>query len=94
MKELMIDNKHDRIFVIGDIHGCALELNLLLQKLPLTTGSLIIFIGDYIDRGEDSKGVIDQIIKLKKTYDIVTLKGNHEQMFLDFYLDKGTILSK
>jgi len=90
MNEFMIDNKYDRIYVIGDIHGCALELNLLLQKLPLTTDSLIIFIGDYLDRGEDSKGVIDLIIKLKKTYDIVTLKGNHEQMFLDFYEDKNT----
>lgn len=90
MRVLMIDNKYDRIFVIGDIHGCALELKLLLRKLPLTTDSTIIFIGDYIDRGEDSKGVIDLILKLKKTHNIVTLKGNHEQMFLEFYEDKNT----
>ena len=50
----------------------------------------MIFIGDYIDRGEDSKGVIEPIIKLKTNYNIVTLKGNHEQMFLDFYEDNKT----
>ena len=86
----MIDNMYDRIFVVGDIHGCALELNLLLRKLPVTADSLIIFIGDYIDRGEDSKGVIDFLIKLKKSCNVVTLKGNHEQMFLEFYEDKNT----
>jgi predicted MPP superfamily phosphohydrolase len=56
----------------------------------LTADSLIIFIGDYIDRGEDAKGVIDLIIKLKKHYNIVTLKGNHEPMCLEFYEDKNT----
>jgi serine/threonine protein phosphatase 1 len=44
----------------------------------------IICIGDYIDRGPDSKGVIDQILELrKKGYDIITLRGNHEQIMLD-----------
>jgi serine/threonine protein phosphatase 1 len=48
----------------------------------------LVFIGDYIDRGSDSKGVLDFILKLKKELkNVVCLRGNHEEMFLDFYLE-------
>lgn len=73
-----------KIFAFGDIHGCSLELSLILERLPLTPESLLIFLGDYVDRGEDSKGVIEEILNLKKKYKVVALKGNHEKMFLDF----------
>jgi serine/threonine protein phosphatase 1 len=80
-------------FAFGDIHGSALELRALLSKLPLKEGDELIFLGDYIDRGEHSKQVIDIIIDLKNKYPhckIVTLKGNHEKMFLDFLKDSTT----
>src|SRR5258705_3252599 len=74
-----------RIFVIGDIHGCCNTFKkLLLEKLSIQKSDIIYCIGDYVDRGNDSKGVIDFIISLRiKGYQIHTLRGNHEQMMLD-----------
>jgi serine/threonine protein phosphatase 1 len=72
------------IFAIGDIHGCASELRKLLDKLPLTQTSQIVFLGDYVDRGPHSREVIELIIELKKKNDVITLMGNHESMFMEF----------
>ncbi len=72
------------IFAIGDVHGSAKELGLLLEQLPLELDSTIVFLGDYVDRGPDSRAVIDAILKLRERYNVVTLLGNHEQMLLDF----------
>lgn len=74
-----------RIFAIGDIHGCSKTFKkLLLEKIQIRKSDKIYCIGDYVDRGRDSKGVIDFIIKLRKQgYHIHTLRGNHEQMMLD-----------
>jgi serine/threonine protein phosphatase 1 len=73
-----------RVVAIGDIHGCAIELEALLQKLDLRQSDLVVFLGDYIDRGSDSRGVIDIILELKDRCEVVTLCGNHERMFMDF----------
>lgn len=73
-------------FAIGDIHGCLEELELLLGTLPLKKDSQLIFLGDYIDRGDQSKEVIEYLIELRKKRPIVTLCGNHEAMMLDFIL--------
>jgi serine/threonine protein phosphatase 1 len=75
-----------RCFVIGDIHGCLAELKCLIDKLPLKTGDRIVFLGDYIDRGPDSKGVVSYLIDLQRqaAYDLVFLKGNHEDMLLSY----------
>lgn len=83
-------SQNDKIFVIGDIHGCSTELQSLLEKLPLSLNSKIVFVGDYVDRGENSKEVIEIILNLKNYYDVVTLMGNHEAMFLDFIQDPGS----
>jgi serine/threonine protein phosphatase 1 len=83
-------NKNRKTFVLTDIHGCVTELNLLLEQLPLTSESLIIFLGDYINRGENSREVIDTILQLREEYEVVTLKGNHEQMFIHFLEEKQT----
>jgi serine/threonine protein phosphatase 1 len=76
-----------RCYVIGDIHGCLDELAYLIEGLPLDPGDRLIFLGDYIDRGPDSKGVISFLLELKRDpaqYELVFLKGNHEDMFLSF----------
>jgi serine/threonine protein phosphatase 1 len=78
------------IFAIGDIHGCAYELRSLLNMLPLTPESTVVFIGDYIDRGGHSKAVVDTILELKKQCTVVCLMGNHEAMFLNFLEDPGS----
>jgi len=72
------------LYAIGDIHGCARELELLLEQIQPKPSDTVVFLGDYIDRGPDSKGVIDLILDLQKKANVVTLKGNHEQLFLDF----------
>jgi serine/threonine protein phosphatase 1 len=76
----------ERTFIIGDIHGCLDMLKRLIEKMGWDPGAdQLIFIGDYIDRGENAKGVVDSIIDLKRSSQFVQcLIGNHEQMFLDY----------
>lgn len=68
---------------IGDIHGCLKSLKALLQKLEDYSERSFIFLGDYIDRGPDSKGVVDFLLDYRKQQDCIFLRGNHEQMLLD-----------
>jgi serine/threonine protein phosphatase 1 len=74
-----------RTFAIGDIHGCAITLKrLLLEEIKIEKQDEIYFLGDYIDRGSRNKEVVDFILELKKeNYKINTLRGNHEQLFMD-----------
>jgi serine/threonine protein phosphatase 1 len=74
-----------RIFAISDIHGCYRTFyELVVRTIKLKKPDLLILMGDYIDRGDQTKEVIDFIIDLKnKGFDITTLKGNHEAMLLD-----------
>ena len=76
----------EKIFVIGDIHGCLDMLKGLIDKIEWDPANdRLIFIGDYIDRGEDSKSVVDFILQLKESSSLIQcLIGNHEQMFLDY----------
>lgn len=75
-----------RVFAIGDIHGCAGELDALLGGLELTTGDTLVFVGDYIDRGPDSRAVVDMMLDIQGRDDVgsVFLKGNHEDMCLAY----------
>jgi len=91
-----------RLYAVGDIHGCLLELNALLDMIDQEAesatlagdvfgdsgGSLkpaIICLGDYIDRGPDSKGVLNRLIELQSNdIETIFLKGNHEAAMLDF----------
>jgi serine/threonine protein phosphatase 1 len=72
------------LYTVGDIHGRLDRLDALLASLPLREDDQFVFLGDYIDRGPDSKGVIDRLIALARNYPCVFLLGNHESMFLDF----------
>jgi len=78
-----------RIFAVGDIHGHADELGVVLDYLVDTKGcsdqDQVIFIGDYIDRGDSSKRVIERLLEVQRQWpNTVFLKGNHEQMLLSF----------
>lgn len=77
----------ERIFAIGDIHGCNKTFNaMLFDELQIQKTDLVYCVGDYIDRGPDSKGVIDTILQLRADgFSIFTLRGNHEQMLLDAF---------
>lgn len=70
-------------FVIGDIHGCLSHLQKLLKRWNPDKERLI-FLGDLIDRGEDSYGVVKLAMKLRNEYGAVVLGGNHEKMFLEW----------
>lgn len=79
----------DRFYVIGDIHGCINELRVLLDEIVINHGfddnCHLLFVGDYIDRGEDSKAVVELLIRFAEGRKNVTfLKGNHEDMFLAY----------
>jgi serine/threonine protein phosphatase 1 len=71
-----------RTIAIGDIHGCLDALNQLLESIEPHAADRIVTLGDYVDRGPDSKGVIDRLIALSETCELIALKGNHEEMML------------
>lgn len=71
-----------RTIAIGDIHGCSKALRGLLQAIDPQPDDLLVFLGDYIDRGPDSRGVIDILIALKSQCKTRFLLGNHEIMLL------------
>jgi serine/threonine protein phosphatase 1 len=81
-----------KTFVIGDIHGCHQALLELWHKIsPIAEDDTIVFLGDYIDRGPDSRQVIDEILEIKRRLPwVITLLGNHEQMLLDFLEGRKT----
>lgn len=75
-----------RRLAIADIHGCAQTFDQLLKTLKLKKQDQVYLLGDYIDRGPDSKGVLDTIMKLIATgYSIQPLLGNHEKLFIDAF---------
>lgn len=69
-----------RTFAIGDIHGCHTALQTLLADLDLQVHDEVIFLGDYVDRGLESKQVIDTVLALGKRCRVIALCGNHERM--------------
>jgi serine/threonine protein phosphatase 1 len=73
-------NTPGRLIAIGDIHGCSAALEQLLGQILPTPTDTIVTIGDYIDRGPDSKGVLDRLLTLKRQCRLIMLLGNHEQM--------------
>lgn len=72
-----------RTIAIGDIHGCSVALRTLLMAIDPQPDDTLIFMGDYVDRGPDSRGVLDQIIALVDRCEIVPLLGNHELMLME-----------
>jgi serine/threonine protein phosphatase 1 len=76
----------NKIFAIGDIHGCLGKLRQLIQNINADPeNDTIVFIGDYIDRGSAAREVVDYVIKVKAEYKkVVCLLGNHEYMFLRY----------
>lgn len=76
-----------RLYAISDIHGCFETFyELVVRQIDLKKSDRLILLGDYIDRGEKSKEVIDFIIELdRKGFDIIPLAGNHEAMLVDSY---------
>jgi serine/threonine protein phosphatase 1 len=71
-----------RTIAIGDIHGCSAALATLLDAIDPQPDDCLVTLGDYIDRGPDSRAVIDQLIALSQRCQLVPLLGNHEWIML------------
>ncbi len=71
-----------RSIAIGDIHGCLRALDALLRLLDLQPDDQLITLGDYVDRGPNSRGVLDRLIPLATSGQLTALRGNHELMML------------
>jgi serine/threonine protein phosphatase 1 len=71
------------IFAIGDIHGCSLALEMLLSVIPLQEDDTLVTLGDYEDRGPDTPGVFERLLRLEQEYHLVALRGNHDEMMLN-----------
>ncbi|MCA9134470.1 MAG: serine/threonine protein phosphatase [Planctomycetales bacterium] len=76
-----------RLIAIGDIHGCCAALEAILAAIAPTAEDTLVTLGDYVDRGPDSKGVIDRLIALGEQCNLIALQGNHEEMMLDVVRD-------
>jgi serine/threonine protein phosphatase 1 len=72
-----------RTIAIGDVHGCSRALAALVGALAPTSNDLIVALGDYIDRGPDSCGVVEILIDLQRRCRLAPLMGNHEEVLLD-----------
>lgn len=73
-----------RTFAVGDIHGCSVALRALIGSLDLQQTDRIIFLGDYIDRGPDSFGVIEYLCELSSRCNAFFLRGNHEVILQEY----------
>src|SRR3954451_25334334 len=80
-----------RIIAIGDIHGCSLALSTVLDGIEPGPDDGLVFLGDYIDRGPDSRGVLDRVIDLADSCTVVPLLGNHEELLLAGSKDRTAI---
>lgn len=89
-----------RTISIGDVHGCSTALSQLIIAIDPQRDDTLVMLGDYVDRGIDSKGVLDQLIELQSRLNLVPLLGNHEEILLnaresrsnlDFFLACGGI---
>lgn len=78
-----------RTLAIGDVHGCSDVLDTLLAAVRPAADDLLVFLGDYVDRGPDSRGVIDRLLALGRAHRLVPLRGNHEVMMARARVDRS-----
>src|SRR5262249_34116860 len=76
-----------RTLAIGDIHGCLDALATLIDAIGLGSEDTLITLGDHIDRGPDSRGVVDRLLALTGRCRLAPLLGDHEEMLLDALRD-------
>ena len=77
------DSPYKRIIAVGDVHGCFDKLMSLWKKLEVTDNDLVIFLGDYIDRGAQVAETLNWILEQSEKENIIFLRGNHEHILLD-----------
>lgn len=80
-----------RVFAIGDIHGCFLALDTLLETIRPTQQDTVVVLGDFIDQGRETQQVIDRLIQLAGECRLIHLIGNHEELCLDALQDTQSL---
>jgi serine/threonine protein phosphatase 1 len=80
-----------RTIAIGDIHGCSAALAALIDAIAPSAEDTIVALGDYIDRGPDSRGVLERLIALGARCRLMPLLGDHEEMLLDALRDNANL---
>ena len=71
-----------RLIAFGDIHGHAERLKKIIAEINPQPEDTFVFLGDFVDRGPDSKGVIQEVIDLSEKFNVYSILGNHEEMIL------------
>lgn len=69
-----------RLFAVGDVHGCSTALKTLIEAIATKPHDTLVFLGDVIDYGPDTRGVIEQLIDLSNRCRVILIQGNHEEM--------------
>ncbi len=72
-----------RTIAIGDVHGCLAALNAVLAAAAPRPDDTLVFLGDYVDRGPDSRGTIERLLELERQFHLACLLGNHDEMMLN-----------
>jgi serine/threonine protein phosphatase 1 len=78
--ETALTSPRGRLIAIGDVHGCFLALETVLNAIEPAAHDRLVFLGDLIDQGKNTKEVLDQIRKLQDTTQVTLIQGNHEEM--------------
>jgi serine/threonine protein phosphatase 1 len=73
-----------RVIAIGDVHGCATALRALIKLIDPRTDDTLVMLGDCVDRGPESRQVIEYLFELKESCQLIPLLGNHEEMMLNY----------
>ena len=79
--------KLNRKLVIGDIHGGLKGLKQVIERANVTQDDTLIFLGDYVDGWSDSFNLIEYLIELNQTNNCIFIRGNHDQLFLDYLIN-------
>lgn len=74
----------NKTYVVGDIHGGLKGLKQAMGRSPIIEGDRIIFLGDYVDGWSESAQLIDYLLELKKKYDCIFIRGNHDEWFNEY----------
>ena len=77
------------LLAIGDIHGCFAALETLAGAVPFAADDLLVTLGDYVDRGPDSRAVVDWLIARWRLGTLIPLRGNHELIMLEARVSPG-----
>jgi serine/threonine protein phosphatase 1 len=81
-----------RLIALGDVHGCLAALDAVLQAAAPGGEDTLVALGDYVDRGPDSRGVIERLLELGRRCRLVPLLGNHDEMMLQICRGQGDLM--